>query len=158
MTVAVTIRGVFCPAALEQRLVDAEEPADLLQAFSILLRIGAAGTQNLLDEVERLPSGTRVVRKHRRNGGKGAFGIEQQHIELLADHRLEGRERYVAFSFADAAHRFEAARVNHGSRHADKEEPADDRFAQSAERNTPLEFGNPLLHQFVMQLTFDGSP
>src|SRR4029077_3993972 len=62
---------------LEQRLVDAEEPADLLQAFSILLRIGAAGAQNLLDEVERLPSGPRVVRKHRRNGGKGAFGIEQ---------------------------------------------------------------------------------
>ena len=95
-------------------------------------------------------AGLGIGRKHRRNSGERSFLIDQQHVELLAHQRLEVRQ---------AACRREPARMRRtasnprssiaAARHARIEEPADDGFAQAADRNARLELGNPLLQQLA---------
>ena len=43
------------------------------------------------DQVEGLRAGVRIGRKHRRNGRERRLLVDQQHVELLAHQRLEGR-------------------------------------------------------------------
>src|SRR4029450_1382827 len=82
--------------------IDAEQPGDLAQSLAVLRGHFTARAQHLPDEVERLEPLLTVGRKHRRDRGQRGFLIEQQHVELLAHERLEGRQGQVAMSPANA--------------------------------------------------------
>ena len=114
----------------------------------------ATRAQHLADQIECLLPLFRVVGKHRWNRRERGFGVDQQHVELLAHGRLEGRQRDVGVVFADASHHFETALVDRGAVHAGEKQGANDRLAQAAGCDTRLEFGDALLHKFAMQQAF----
>ena len=92
----------------------------------------------------RVASSGSVV-EHGRDRLDGTALIEQQGEELIAHHRLEGREREAGPGFF--AHPFkqaEAAFVGDTLRHADIEECADGRFARTSLRDVLRQLIDPL--------------
>jgi hypothetical protein len=130
--------------------LNTEQPPDLIQSAPVLRRHLPADRKHLFDKTERRAPNLGIGRKHRGKGGECRFRIDEQHVELLAYQRLKGGKGQIAMSLANAAHRFEAAFVDGGARHAGVEEPTDNGLTQAACRNARLELGNPIAQKLGM--------
>ena len=57
---------------------------------------------------------------------------------------------------SNPAHGLEAPLIDRRSRQSDIEQSANDRFAETPDRDTRLQFGDPALHQFTVQGALSG--
>src|SRR5262245_19062624 len=138
-----------CPR--RRHRVDAEQLGDLVQSPLVLGGEVAARTQHEVDEAEHLAPGLGIAREQPRDCAERGLLVDQQHVELFAHERLEGRQRDVAVRAAKAADGLEAALVDRAAPHAGIDQPADDRFAYAPDGHARFDLGDPGLQQLAMQ-------
>lgn len=134
----------------ERFAVRLEQPRYLIQSFSVIRGDFAARAHHGPDQPKCDAPRFRVRRQHGRDGGKRGVGIEEQDIELLTHQRLEGGKRQVAVRLSNAPDGLKSTFVDRPSAHAGIEQSADNRRAQSADRNASFQLGNSLAEELAM--------
>src|SRR3954447_7711727 len=146
------MRGLLAQGILSKAcfFINSKQSHNLGEPLLVVRRQAAARAEHLHDQLQSLLPYFTILGQHLGNCLESGGLVDYKHVELLADHRLEIGERHLAVRFTQTTRHLKSPLIHRAARHSRIEKSADNGLANSAFRDTRLEFGDSLVDELLM--------